>query len=611
MDCRSEYEKRLQARQQAYASLRRKDDQAVSLRTALLCAALLATWVVFGGWGVPWQFLLFPIGIFIGTVFYHGSIKRKLLVATRAIEHYQRCLKRLDGKWVGIGPDGEEFIDPLHPYSGDLDIFGHGSLFQLLNSPVTPAGEKTLASWLAPEANKALPSKETILDRQKAVHNLRDQLDLRERLAIIGPTKQSQQDAMQLQKWLANPGELTATWVSAVGLLLGVMGVLALGHFFVTIAMGTVSTSKSLSLLILVVLLQMGFLYHLRATLLAIKQYSEHAVLELQRIVRVVSALETVRGDDPAIKRLRHELVEDGTPTSQKIHQLERTVSQFDNMCRNAMIAPLALISMVGLHFACKIDHWRSMHGSHVARWFDAAGELEALLAFAQLHFENSEYCFPQIEEGAPQFTAHGLSHPLLPSAAAVANDVALGEGCRLLLISGSNMSGKSTLMRSVGINTALAWSGAPVFARELKLSRLQVAAAMRVQDSLQTGTSHFFAELKRIQLIVELAEDKLNEAQKVLFLLDEILHGTNSHDRLVGARAVIHSLLKSGSVGLVTTHDLSLSEIVNEQELPAKNVHFRDESVDGKMTFDYKMRTGVVPKSNALTLMRLLGLDV
>jgi DNA mismatch repair ATPase MutS len=165
--------------------------------------------------------------------------------------------------------------------------------------------------------------------------------------------------------------------------------------------------------------------------------------------------------------------------------------------------------------------------------------------------------------------------------------------------------------MRSVGINTALAWAGAPVFARELKLSRLQVAAAMRVQDSLQTGTSHFFAELKRIQLVVELAEEKANDSQTVLFLLDEILHGTNSHDRLVGARGVINSLLKSGSLGLVTTHDLALSEIVNELETPAKNVHFRDELVDGKMTFDYKMRTGVVPKSNALSLMRLLGLDV
>lgn len=188
---------------------------------------------------------------------------------------------------------------------------------------------------------------------------------------------------------------------------------------------------------------------------------------------------------------------------------------------------------------------------------------------------------------------------------------MALGEDCRLLIVSGSNMSGKSTLMRSVGVNTALAWAGAPVCAHELKLSRLQVAAAMRVQDSLQTGTSHFLAELKRIQLVVELADEKAKESESVLFLLDEILHGTNSHGRLVGARGVIKRLLESGSVGLVTTHDLALSEMASELESPVKNVHFRDESVDGKMTFDYKMRAGVVPKSNALTLMRLLGLDV
>lgn len=400
MDCRSEYEKRLQARQQQHDRLRRKDGRAVGFRAATFCATMLVAWAVLGGGGVPWQFLLIPIGLFIGAVVYHESVKRQLLVATRAIEHYQRCLNRLDSKWSGVGPNGEEFVDPLHPYSDDLDIFCQGSLFQLLNSPLTPAGGKTLASWLAPDANEALPSKDEVLDRQNAVRCLRDQLDLRERLAIVGPTKQSQHDAVQLQRWLANPGGMTAPWVRVVGLLLGVLGVFALGYVFKTVATGSISTSNSLSLLILVVFVQLGFLYRFRATLTDIKQHSEQAVLELRRIVRVVSALETVRGDDPTIKRLRHELIEDGAPASQKIHRLERLVSQFDNMRRNAFTAPVALIAMVGLHFACAIDRWRTTQGPHVGRWFEAAGELEAFLALSQLHFENPLYVSLGLKRG-------------------------------------------------------------------------------------------------------------------------------------------------------------------------------------------------------------------
>ncbi len=607
MTARTEYENRLQARLQSHDQLRRQDDHAVSFRTAVACAGILLAWVVFGGWGIPWQFLLIPAGLFLAAVIFHEAIKRKQRSTNLAIEYYQRCLQRLDGKWSGAGPDGAEFLDPLHPYAGDLDIFGTGSLFQLLNSPVTPPGAKTLAMWLAPPPDQGPPPSESVIQRQTAVRTLRDQLDLRERLAVIGPTRQSQQDARQLQSWLSNPGGLTAAWVRVVGAILGMLGTVALVYWF---------TNGSPSALIVVVFVQLGYVYRLREPLAAIKQHSEHAVLELRRSEQVIAALETVKGNDPEINRLRNELVENGTKASNTIHQLERTVSQFENMRRNIFIAPLAFISMTGMHYASAIDRWRNTHGRHVDRWFQVVGELETLLAFSQLHFENPEYCFPALTDDAGRFVASGLSHPLLPRDAAVANDVSLSEKCRLLLVSGSNMSGKSTLLRSVGINTVLAWAGAPVCARELKLARLQVAAAMRMQDSLQTGTSHFFAELKRIQLVVELAQrtdaQQSNvKAPTVLFLLDEILHGTNSHDRLVGARGVIESLLKTGALGLVTTHDLALSDIVDKLDTPSQNVHFRDEWVDGQMTFDYKMREGVVPKSNALSLMRLLGLDV
>lgn len=600
MSVRNEYKTRLKARQQAFDRLRRQDDHAVSFRTAVACAGMLALWVVVGGWGVPWQLLLVPAGLFIVGLIYHEVVKRKQAAAERAIEYYERCLARLDGNWSGVGSAGDEFVDPQHPYSGDLDIFGEGSLFQLLNSPVTPSGAKTLAAWLAPNAKNGPPQHEEVLDRQAAIHALGNELDLRERLAVIGPTKQSQQDAEQLQKWLSLPGGLTARWIVLVAIPLGILGLTALWYWGVSLRM---------SPLIVVILAQVAFIQLLRIHLDSIKKHSEHAVFELRRILQVLDALETIDADTPELKRLRGELVHDELPASQTIRKLERIVSQFENMRNNLFFAPLAFLSMASLLYACRIDHWRTQFGSYVDGWFQAIGELEALLAFSQLHYENPTYCFPELAAEKQQFGGKQLKHPLLPDSEAIANDIELSQDCRMLLVSGSNMSGKSTMLRSVGINCVLAWAGAPVCAQELKLSRLQVAAAMRMQDSLQSGTSHFFAELKRIQLVVELAKEEA--APTVIFLLDEILHGTNSHDRLVGARGVIESLLKAEAIGLVTTHDLALSEIVKELDTPMENVHFRDEWVDGKMTFDYRMREGVVPKSNALSLMRLLGLDV
>lgn len=600
MSVRNEYESRLQARQQAFEQLRRQDDQAVNFRTAIACVGMLALWVVVGGWGAPWQLLLIPAGLFVAGLIYHEFVKRKQAAAKRAIEYYERCLARIDGTWTGVGPAGEEFADPLHPYSGDLDVFGTGSLFQLLNSPVTPRGAKTLAAWLAPDPSVGPPKRETVRDRQAAVQVLGDQLDLRERLAVIGPTKQSQQDAAQLQAWLSLPGGLTARWILFTAIPLGLLGLASLWYLAVT---------QKLSMLIIVVLVQVAFLQLLRAHLNTIKKHSEHAVFELRRILQVLHALETIDADTTELNRLRGELIHDSLPASQTIRKLERIVSQFENMRHNLFFAPFAFLFMFSLLFACRIDHWRMQHGKHVEGWFRAIGELEALLAFSQLHYEHPEYCFPELTDQRQRFTAKQLAHPLLTSHEAIANDIELSENCRMLLVSGSNMSGKSTMLRSVGVNAILAWAGAPVCAKELQLSRLQVAAAMRMQDSLQSGTSHFFAELKRIQLVVELAQSEA--APTVLFLLDEILHGTNSHDRLVGAKGVIESLLKTGAIGLVTTHDLALSEIVEALDTPSQNVHFRDEWVDGEMTFDYRMREGVVPKSNALSLMRLLGLDV
>jgi DNA mismatch repair ATPase MutS len=253
------------------------------------------------------------------------------------------------------------------------------------------------------------------------------------------------------------------------------------------------------------------------------------------------------------------------------------------------------------------IQKWRRRYGHCIDQWLDTVGEFEAVLSLASHAREHPRDPFPELVEPGPLFEGSQLAHPLLPESTAVRNDVSLSAATPLIMVSGSNMSGKSTLLRTVGTNAVLALAGAPVRAQRLRLSSLQVGSAMRVHDSLQDGKSLFYANLTRLRAIVALA----GKTPPLLFLLDEILQGTNSHDRRIGAEAVIRKLLDGGAIGLVTTHDLELTRIVESLDGRAVNVHFADQLVDGKMTFDYRIHPGVVERSNALELMRMMGLDV
>jgi DNA mismatch repair ATPase MutS len=277
-------------------------------------------------------------------------------------------------------------------------------------------------------------------------------------------------------------------------------------------------------------------------------------------------------------------------------------------MRRNKMFAPIAMILFWGTQFAFLLESWRAQWGHSVRQWLTALGELEALLALAGHSFEHPKDPFPELIEEGPFFEGDELGHPLIPESALVRNDLRLGDDLRLFVVSGSNMSGKSTLLRTVGTNIILALAGAPVRARRLVLSPLNVGASIRIQDSLQEGISRFYAEIQRLRQIMDLSEEG---SRPLLFLLDEILHGTNSHDRRIGAEAVVRGLVERGAVGLITTHDLALSRVADSLAPAAANVHFVDHLEDGKVLFDYQLRPGVVTKSNALDLMRSIGLEV
>jgi DNA mismatch repair ATPase MutS len=256
---------------------------------------------------------------------------------------------------------------------------------------------------------------------------------------------------------------------------------------------------------------------------------------------------------------------------------------------------------------AMLLDGWRRGSGLAVGRWLAALGEFEALCALATYSFECPDDPFPEVVEGGAVFEAVGLAHPLLPLVRCVRNDISLADPVRILVVSGSNMAGKSTLLRAVGVNTVLALAGGPVRARRLRLSSFAVGATLRIQDSLLAGRSRFQAEVLRVRRLLDMAR----AAPPLLFLLDELFQGTNSADRRIGAEAVLRQLADAGAVGLVTTHDLALTDIVDRLDGRAANVHFEDRVENGELTFEYRMRPGVVCHTNGLALMRAVGIEV
>ncbi|HXX48653.1 MAG TPA: DNA mismatch repair protein MutS, partial [Myxococcota bacterium] len=326
---------------------------------------------------------------------------------------------------------------------------------------------------------------------------------------------------------------------------------------------------------------------------------------ELRSLALLLRRVEAERFAAPRLVALRAALDSHGAPPSRRIAQLHRIVSVLD-WRRNQLFAPVAAFWMWGTELAFALEAWRARHGARVAGWLDTLAELEALGDLGGHAFEHPEDPFPEIREGGPCFDAAGLGHPLLDPERCVRNDLALDAERELVVVSGSNMSGKSTFLRSVGTAVVLALAGAPVRARRLAVSPVALGACLRVQDSLRDGASRFFAELLTLQRVVELCAGPL----PVLFLLDEILNGTNSHDRRIGAEALLRGLLARGAVGLVTTHDLALTAIADELAPRARNAHFEDELRDGALHFDYRLRPGVVARSNALALMRAVGLD-
>jgi hypothetical protein len=353
-------------------------------------------------------------------------------------------------------------------------------------------------------------------------------------------------------------------------------------------------------------LLNGAFVFQWRPWMALVAAAVEESAHELALLAQVLERIERERFHTPRLRELRGALDVEGYPVSRRIRKLNRLMELLDSS-DHVLMRVIGAMILWKPQILFALELWRRESGPLVRGWLAAAGEFEAFSALANYAFEHPADPFPEFRADGPCFAGEQLGHPLMPDARFVRNDVRLAGGLQVLVVSGSNMSGKSTLLRTVGVNAVMAFAGAPVRARRLEISPLAVGASIRVLDSLQGGVSRFYAEIMRLRQLVDLTAGDV----PLLFLLDEFLHGTNSHDRKIGAEAIVRGLVERNAIGLVTTHDLALAHIADALAPRAANVHFEDHLEGGKMTFDYRMRSGVVNKSNALELMRSIGLEV
>lgn len=589
---RAEYTRRLEAR---LASARKLDNRHKSIgnyRLMIAVAAAVLAYLVFGLGTLTYFWLLIPVAGFIALAVVHERVIRSRDNCTRAQKVYESGLARLDNRWTGSGETGERFQDKLHPYSQDLDLFGAGSLFELLSTARTRSGEEILANWLCAPAPPDI-----VRARQAAVTELRSRLDLREELAVLGEEVRIGVHPETLAAW--GDGAPSDPWptarVAASALcVLALLSLVAWGVWGLRdVALG-------------VVLVNGFFFVRLHRQADRIAEAASDAAHDLGLLSEVLARLEREQFTAPRLAQLRAELDIEGRPPSFRIAKLNRLVAMLESR-DHVLLRVFDPILLWTLQLAFAVEAWRRKSGPAIRRWLMAVGELEALSALAGYAYEHPADPFPELMEGGAYFDGRAVAHPLLPEDRAVRNDVQIGRELRLIVVSGSNMSGKSTFLRAVGVNAVLAQCGAPVRAAHLRMSPLAVGASIQIVDSLQDGKSRFYTEITRLKQIVDLTREPL----PVLFLLDEFLQGTNSHDRRIGAEAIVRGLIKRDAIGLLTTHDLALTEIAEALGKAATNRHFEDRLENGTLVFDYQLRDGVVRRSNALELMRSVGLDV
>ncbi len=543
------------------------------------------------GTGISLPALAIPsIGTIWGLRIFASSRATAISLARKS-DFYERGIDRLEDNWRGKGHTGMQYARAHHLYQSDLDILGEGSLFELICTARSEIGAERLASYLLDP-----PLPEEARARQEAVKELRENDDLRERVAVLGDYQFQNCLAEHLREWLDRPPLKVPHFVPVFLLFSGTASVL----------LGLCATALPWSAVAFA-------LIPLLATQGGIS-------LVLMRRVRKDIRTLLVLGGDIAILRQGVALLDRQRFRSAKLSNLVECVSlpkaathirKLDRLLRavqrreDMIIYAFSLWLALGTQLVLAAERWREVHQREFENWLDAWAEFEALNALACYSREHPGYKFPELLDGTARFEAEGLCHPLLPRGNCVGNDIALNRSTKFYVVSGSNMAGKSTLLRAIGLNAILASAGAPVRASRLETSVFHVCASLSIEDSLLEGKSKFLAEVERLRDSIRTVES----GKPVLFLIDEILSGTNSRDRQIAAEALIRALVAGDSVGTLSTHDLALTGIGENEELQGANVHMQNDDPHEPLAFDYRLKPGISRQTNALALVRMIGI--
>jgi DNA mismatch repair ATPase MutS len=490
---------------------------------------------------------------------------------------------------------GQQYIDPEHPYTSDLDIFGERSLFQYLNRTSIARGRDCLAGWLSHPAEPVI-----ILERQQAVAELTDKLDWRQEFYACGRlSKETEQDYEALIAWLSKRPMMLDNRIYR--------SLLILLPFLTVVSLALVSWLIPWNIPVTFILIQLGLVgWNLRR----INHHHNQVSRKYELLVKYADLIRLAEGEkfeSDRLKSLQEELRSDGKSVGQKLRSLARIVVDFDRRLNMVMGVILNGLLLWDLQCILRLEKWKRNSARELPGWFAVLGEIEALNSLAGFRFNVPETVFPIPDPEGPIIQAESLSHPLILPGENIPNDIRIDHFGQFMLVTGSNMAGKSTFLRTVGVNLVLAAAGSPVMAGMMQFRPIEIFTSMRIRDSLSSRESTFYAELKRLRRIIEFH----NHGQQSLVLLDEILKGTNSRDKHFGSEMFIRQMIELNSAGLIATHDLELSKLETEFPDNIRNYCFEVQIDKQEFIYDYKLRSGVCQTMNATELMKKMGISI
>ena len=570
----------------------------ISLLRVLLFVAGFAGLILFyhsGTWAVVLTVCCTFLPFFILVKVHNRLYFRKEQLETQ-LKLNQDELKGLEGDY-SVFDEGREFIDAGHPYSYDLDLFGRKSLFQALGRTCTHIGKQTLATWM----QHHLTEKTAIETRQESIRDMSRRMEFREAFRVTGSINRgADSDEEEISRWSQTPSVLQHLWwvklclwavpgINILLLALGLLHILSLSWFGM---MFTVFVILSFGLIQRVTLIQESYGKKLKT---------------LNRYARLITLAKGETWQAPALRELTDKLDIDGHSPAEALTQLSKELDRLDLRNNQLLYVILEGSMFFQLRQIVRIERWKARYGKYLMGWLEAVGELDALCSLGTFAYNHPAYTYPTITNQPFCFLARNMGHPLMPEAQCVKNDATIPSRPYFLIITGANMAGKSTYLRTIGVNYLLACMGCPVCCESLTLYPAHLITSLRTTDSLSDNESYFFAELKRLKRIIDL----LNKGQELFIILDEILKGTNSADKQKGSLDLIRQFMRLKADGIIATHDLLLGTLADQFPEYIRNYCFEADIKDNELTFSYRLREGVAQNMNACFLMRKMGITI